>query len=123
MGCYHQQGEEGQVVAAAHSPLILGLCGAALGIPVSCGPQEGKDRGRGSGREEGKGDSLPLLSPTVLWKLVASSFPILGRASRLTFSHIPEYTGEDHILKAESATQERKEAERGERREDRWGHH
>lgn len=112
MGCYQQQGEEGQVVAAADRPLIPEFCGAALGIPVSWGPQKGKD-GDGGGEEGREGPPLP--SPSALWKHVASFFLILEKSSRPTFNHIPEYTSEDHILKPERASQERKETEAGRR--------
>lgn len=68
--------------------------------------------------DEGR-ESLPLSSPSALWKPVASSYLILERSSEPTFSHIPEYTGEDHILKPESVSQERREAGNRERKEDR----
>lgn len=109
MGCYQQQGEEGQVVATADSSLIPRHRGAAVGIPVSCGPQQSKSRGGG----EGEPASALTLCP-----VEACSFLILETSSKPTFSHIPEYTGEDHVLKPESGSQKRGEAGKGERRED-----
>lgn len=64
--------------------------------------------------EEGR-EGPPLPSPSALWKHVAFFFLILEKSSRPTFNHIPEYTSEDHILKPESASQERKEGEAGRR--------
>lgn len=63
MGCYQQQGEEGQVVAAADRPLIPEFCGAALGIPVSWGPQKGKDRDGGGEKREERVRLYPPLQP------------------------------------------------------------
>lgn len=40
------------MVAAADRPLIPEFCGAALGIPVSWGPQKGKDGGGRRGKRE-----------------------------------------------------------------------
>lgn len=67
--------------------------------------------------EEGR-EGLPLSSPSAPWKPVACSFLILETSSKPTFSHIPEYTGENHVLKPESVSQKRREAGKGERRED-----
>lgn len=69
------------------------------------------------GEEKGR-ESLPLSSPSAPWKPVVSFLLILERSSKPTFSHIPEYTGEDHILKPERVSQKRREAGKKERRED-----
>lgn len=73
-----------------------------------------KVRAGAGGEEEGREDP-PLPSPSALWEHVASFFLILEKSSRPTFNHIPEYTSEDHILKPENASQERKEGEAGRR--------
>lgn len=57
MGYYQQQGEEGQVVTVADSSPVPRLRGAAVGIPVSCGPQQSKS---GAGGEGGPASILSL---------------------------------------------------------------
>ena len=52
-------------------------------------------------------------SALTLCPVEACSFLILETSSKPTFSHIPEYTGEDHVLKPESGSQKRREAGKG----------
>lgn len=74
---------------------------SSLGYPSFLGHRKVRAE-EGEGQREGRACLSPHLQPY-------GEFLFLGKSSRPTFSHIPEHTCEDHILKPESSSQERKE--------------